>query len=107
MRWVRASKDGYAQPCAAVVSGTAAITVQMVSRSALTGVPLQSPNGFRTVSGVAGQMTSNGKQPVAGVWVDFEPDPTGDWPAAVTFTDASGRVCPGAFPAHAFGIGAL
>jgi hypothetical protein len=52
MRWVRASKAGYAQPCAAPIIGNARMNVQLVSRSALTGAPLPSPDGLRTVSGV-------------------------------------------------------
>lgn len=89
MRWVRAIKDGYIQACTAPINGDAPVTVQMVSQAALPGAPLPSPSGLRTVSGVILQMTSTGPQPVAGVWVDFEP--VEDWPAAQTYTDNSGR----------------
>ena len=106
MQWVRAGKAGYAQPCAAPVSENAPVMVQMVSRAALTGAPQPSPSGFRTVSGDAVQMTSSGTQTVAGVWVDFEPDLMDDWPAAVTFTDASGRFSLCGLPTEAVGIGA-
>ena len=46
------------------------------------------------------------KQPVAGVWVDFEPDPNNDWPAAVTFTNAKGEFSLCALPQPALNIGA-
>src|SRR5438128_1989540 len=92
MRWVRAGKAGYAQPCAAPMNGNAPINVQIVSRSALTGAPLPSPDGLRTVSGVVVQMTNSGvQQPVANAWVDFEPSAIDDWPAAYTLSDARGR----------------
>jgi hypothetical protein len=41
------------------------------------------------VSGVIFEITGAGKQPVAGAFVDFEP--IGDFPAAITFSDAAGR----------------
>ena len=89
--WFRTSKPGYVQPCAERLAGNGPFTLQMASLSTLTGIPLPSPSGFRTVSGIVRQMTSDGLQPAAGVWVDFEPDPSNDWPAAVTLTDAIGR----------------
>jgi hypothetical protein len=108
MRWVRASKGGYAQPCAAPF-GNLPMNVQIVSLSALTGDPLPSPDGLRTVSGVVVQVTNSGvQQPVANAWVDFEPDPAAvdDWPAAVTFSDAMGRFSLCALPMDAARIGA-
>jgi hypothetical protein len=109
MRWVRASKPGYVQPCAAPINGDAPLNVQIVSRSALTGAPLPSPTGLRTVSGVVMQMMDSGApQPVANVWVDFEPSADGidDWPAAVTLSDAMGRFSLCGLPMEALPIGA-
>jgi hypothetical protein len=105
MPWLRASKNGYAQPCATPITGSAPINVQVVSRAALTGAPLPSPSGFRTISGIVLQMTGAGAQPVASAWVDFEPDPMSDWPAAVTFSDAEGRFSLCGLPLDAVGIG--
>jgi len=89
--WVRASKAGYLQPCAAPIATIGPVAVQLVSYTALTGAPLPSPPGFRTISGVVMMATSAGTQPAAGAWVDFEPGPADDWPAAVTHTDANGK----------------
>jgi hypothetical protein len=57
--WLRTSKPGYVEPCAVRIAGNGPFAVQMVSLSALTGTPLSSPSGFRTVSGVVRQMTSD------------------------------------------------
>jgi len=106
--WVRAGKDGYAQPCAVPING-ASVSVELVSRTAVRGDPLLSPNGFRTVSGVVLQSTNTGPRPVAGAWVDFEPtlEPLDDWPAAYTFTDASGRFSLCGLSLDAVNIGAV
>jgi hypothetical protein len=89
--WLRASKDGYLQPCATPINGDAPANVQLVVRSAVGSAPMPSLNGYRTVSGVVLQTSMSFAQPAGGVWVDFEPDPSTDWPAAYTVTDASGR----------------
>jgi hypothetical protein len=89
--WVRASKSGYLQPCAAPITTTGPVAVQLVSLAMLTSVPLPSPSGFRTISGVVVIATSAGTQPAAGAWVDFEPSPTDDWPAAITHADVNGK----------------
>jgi hypothetical protein len=103
--WLRTTKHGYAQPCAERITGNGPYTLQMVSLAALNGIPLASPSGFRTVSGVVRQMTSDGLQPVAGAWVDFEPDPISDWDAAATLTDAIGRFSLCGLPQNAVLIG--
>jgi hypothetical protein len=80
------------QPCAVRISGNGPFTIQLVSRAALTGTPLSSPSGFRSVSGVVRQMTIDTLQGVAGAAVGFLPDLNNtDWDAAFTFTDSSGR----------------
>jgi hypothetical protein len=90
--WLRAYKDGYAQPCATHITGNGPFTVQMVSRAVLTSTPLSSPGGFRTVSGVVRQMTTDTLQGVEGAVVAFEPDlNNNEFNAAYTFTDSSGR----------------
>jgi hypothetical protein len=105
--FVRASKSGYAQPCAAAITGTSPVSVQLVSLAALDGTMLPSPPGLRTISGVVVTMTGTGKQPVAGAWVDFEPDPDNDWPAAVTYTNAKGEFALCALPQSALNIAAV
>jgi len=52
-------------------------------------------------------MSSDGLQPVAGAWVDFEPDGGSDWPAAVTLTDAIGRFSLCSLPHDAVFIGSV
>jgi len=105
--WVRASKDGYAQPCAAPIADTGPVAVQMVPLSALNSVPLPSPAGFRTISGVVTMTTSAGTWPAVGVWVDFEPSLADDWPAAFTHTDSNGKFSLCTLPETAVNIGAL
>jgi hypothetical protein len=103
--WVRAIKDGYAQPCAAPIEGNT-INLQMVSLSALSGAPLPSPDGLRTVSGIIVRMTGVGvPQPVANAGVDFEPR-WDDWEAAYTYSDAAGRFSLCGLPMDTVRIGA-
>ena len=104
--FVRASKSGYAQPCAAAITGTSPVSVQLVSLAGLDGTMLPSPPELRTISGVVVTMTSTGKQPVAGTWVDFEPDFDNDWPAANTLTNAKGEFALCALPQSAVNIAA-
>ena len=91
--FIRASKTGYAQPCAAPITAGAPVNVQLVSLGALGSATLRSAAGYRTIAGVVLMTTSSGPQPVAGAWVDFEPaiEPLDDWPAAYTTTDANGK----------------
>lgn len=90
--FVQASKDGYAQPCAAPISPGIPMTVQVVSETALSSAGLVSPPGFRTISGVVMVTTASGTQPTAGIWVWFEPNGRADgWPAARTITGVDGR----------------
>jgi len=105
--WVRASKDGYAQPCAAPIADTGPVAVQMVLLTALNSDPLPSPAGFRTISGVVTLTTSAGPRPAVGVWVDFEPSLVDDWPAAFTHTDSSGKFSLCTLPETALNVGAL
>jgi hypothetical protein len=93
--WVTASKDRYVPQCAAppvTLHGDTQVDLQLVSKANLSAssssVPTPAP-GFRFVSGVIFETTVAGKQPVPGAFVDWEP--TEDFPAAVTFSDAAGR----------------
>ena len=90
--WLQVYKDGYVQQCAQSrlqLTADATINAQLVSKANLSGLPAPSAAGARTVSGVVVEMTSDGKRPVANVFVDFEP--LEDFPAATTYTDADGR----------------
>jgi hypothetical protein len=88
-------KDGYVQQCAAplvTVTSDLRQDVQLVSRANVPVSPqaIAPPApGFRSVSGMIVEITAAGQQPVAGVFVDFEP--LEDFPAAVTYSDTSGR----------------
>ena len=88
-------KDGYVQQCAApsvTMRSHLQMDVQLVSRANLSALPesmAPSAPGFRSVSGAVVERTAAGTQPVAGVFVDFEP--VMDFPAATTFSDATGR----------------
>ena len=73
--------------------------------NALGTTPLSSPPGFRTISGVVMMTTSDGNQPAANAWVDFEPSATDDWPAAFTMTHANGRFSLCTLPEPALIIG--
>ena len=90
--WLQVYKDGYVQQSAAApvtVQGDMAMDLALVSKANLTASPTQSAPGFRSVSGTIVEMTSAGKQPVAGAFVDWEP--LEDFPAAVTYSDGAGR----------------
>jgi len=90
--WFQVYKDGYVQQCAVAqvtVQGDMAMDLALVSKANLTASTTQSAPGLRSVSGTIVEMTSAGKQPVAGAFVDFEP--LEDFPAAVTNSDADGR----------------
>lgn len=85
-------KDGYVQQCAVApvtLQGDMAIDLALVSKANLMASTTQSTAGLRSVSGTIVEMTSAGKQPVAGAFVDFEP--LEDFPAAVTYSDGAGR----------------
>jgi hypothetical protein len=88
-------KDGYVQQCAAplvAITSDLRQDVQLVPR---TNVPVSPESiappapGFRSVSGTIVENTAAGPQPVAGVFVDFEP--VEDFPAAITYGDTAGR----------------
>jgi len=90
--WLQVYKDGYVQQCAAApvtVQGDMAMDLALVSKANLTASTTQSAPGLRSVSGTIVEMTSAGKQPVAGAFVDWEP--LEDFPAAVTYSDGAGR----------------
>ena len=90
--WFQVYKDGYVQQCAAApvtVEGDTTIDFALVSKANLTASTTQPAPGLRSVSGTIVKMTSAGKQPVAGAFVDWEP--LEDFPAAVTYTDGAGR----------------
>ena len=85
-------KDGYVQQCAAApvtVQADMATDLALVLKANLTVSTTQSAPGFRSVSGTIVEMTSAGKQPVAGAFVDWEP--LEDFPAAATYSDGAGR----------------
>jgi hypothetical protein len=87
------SKNGYVQQCAAaplVIQGDSAIDLGLVSRANLTASIAHAPSGFRTVSGTIVEVTSSGKQPVAGAYVAFH-EATEDVSVAETYSDAAGR----------------
>jgi hypothetical protein len=91
--WFQTWKDGYVHQCAApqiTVHGDTTVDLALVSRAALSASSSQpAVVGSRTVSGVVVETTPTGKQPMAGVGVDFEP--LEDFPAAITYSDAGGR----------------
>jgi hypothetical protein len=88
-------KTGYVQQCAAptiTASGTATLDLRLVSRALVSADPASVPapaQGFRHVSGIVYENTADGKRPVPGAPVDFEPFE--DFPAAITYSDAQGR----------------
>jgi hypothetical protein len=93
--WLQAWKDGYIQQCASpavTMQGDTTVDVQLVSKANVSASSASVPApavGFRSVSGVVFETTDAGKRPVAGAFVDYEP--IMDFPAALTFTDSSGR----------------
>ena len=90
--WFQVYKDGYVQQCAVApvtLQGDIAMDLALVSKTNLTPSMTPSAPGFRTVSGTIVEMTSAGKQPVAGAFVDWEP--LEDFPAAVTRSAGAGR----------------
>ena len=90
--WLQTHKDGYVQQCAQpqlFLQSDVVINAQLVSKARLSSGPAPSASGLRTVSGVVVESTSDGKRPVANVFVDFEP--IDDFPAATSYTDANGQ----------------
>ena len=88
-------KDGYVQQCAVpgfIASGASTIDLRLVPKAVVSAerssVPAPAP-GFRHVTGVVYENSTEGRRPVAGAFVDFEP--MEDFPAAITYTDAQGR----------------
>jgi hypothetical protein len=72
--WLQVYKDGYVQQCAVApvtLQGDTALDLALVSTANLTASTTQSAPGLRAVSGTIVAMTSAGKQPVAGAFVDF------------------------------------
>lgn len=98
--WLVAFQDGYVQQCAAVVlaiRGDTTVDIPLVSAAAVALSP-GSPSGLRSVSGSIKLVTSDGRQPAAGAFVDFEPIP--DFPAATTRADGAGRFALCGLPAN-------
>ena len=89
-----ASKEGYAQPCAAPpmrMSADVEVDIELVPRTLVITSPesvINSP-GFRSISGVIYEATSGGRRPVVDAFVDYEPYM--DVPAATTYSDSNGR----------------
>jgi hypothetical protein len=96
--WVQAWKDDrrdYVQQCAApgvTLHGDVIADIQLVSKAHLSAVSSSismSPPGTRSVSGVVFKTGAEGREPVAGAFVAFEP--VGESIAADTMSDAAGR----------------
>ena len=90
---VTAYKEGYVQQCAAgpmVIHSDITVDVELISRTNITAANRPSAPGFRTVTGIVGEMTAVALEPMAGISVGFYIDPSGDAPAASTFTDSTG-----------------
>ena len=89
---VDAYKAGYVQQCAAppqVMDADATVDIELIQRSLVSAEAVHNRPGFRSISGVVYEKTSEGRRPVADVLVDYEP--VMDSPAALTVTDANGR----------------
>ena len=88
-------KDGYVQQCAAptrTMTEDVELNVTLVSRARVSAAAASVPQpaaGYRNVSGVVFEDTPQGRQPLAGAFVDFEP--VMDFPGAVTYSDSEGR----------------
>ena len=88
-------KEGYVQQCAAPTlrpSGPSTLDLRLVSKALLSADPASvpaPPQAFRNISGVVYENTADGKRPVPGAPVDFEP--IEDFPAAITYSDAQGK----------------
>ena len=89
--YVRAWKDGYVQQCATAVvlasDASADLTLTAKADAVITGLP--APPNSRQISGTVYQMKDNERQPLAGVWVGWEP--IMDTVVADTVTDSQGR----------------
>ena len=91
---VDAYKAGYVQQCAAppqLMNADATVDIELIPRSLVSASPeaVRNRPGFRSISGVVNENTPEGRRPVAGVLVDYEP--VMDSPAALTVTDSNGR----------------
>jgi hypothetical protein len=88
-------KDGYVQQCASptvAVRGDVTLDLGIVARQNLSADPSGVPPaaaGQRVVSGLVFETTPDGRRPLAGAFIDFEP--VMDFPAATTTSDAQGR----------------
>jgi hypothetical protein len=87
-------KSEYVQQCAAPpiqIFADASIDLELIARNNIIVTPqsIASKPGFRTITGVIYENTEDGRRPVAGAFVDYEP--VMDSPAATTYSDASGR----------------
>jgi hypothetical protein len=96
--WVKLNAAGYVQQCAAyaVVSGNLTMNLALVSTADVSGSPVPSAPGLRSISGTVVEMTAAGSQPVGGAYVTAEAGADPDFapsenPAAYTYTDATGR----------------
>ena len=92
--WLIVHKQGYVQQCAAgpiLIGGDATVDLELVSRTKVTASSRQSAAGLRTVTGIVSEMTPTGLQPMAGIYVQFPLDPSGDVSAADTYTDPNGK----------------
>jgi hypothetical protein len=89
---LRVYKRGYVQQCAlprVTMDSDMQLNAQIVSTAQRSSTPeaIAPPApGFRSISGV---ILDPGQRPLHGAFVDFEP--IEDFPAAFTFSDASGR----------------
>ena len=72
--------------------GNARLDVRLVPNDRISSSPsfvTSDAPGFRSVSGAVFEKTGDGRQPVAGAYVSYEP--VMEYAAAVTITDADGR----------------
>ena len=96
LRWARGTLNGYLQQCTAPVlldRISTTLNIQLTREANLSFTEpspgFSPPPNTRTVTGVLFRTIDGRRQPVAGGFVDFEPEK--DYEAAGTRTDASGR----------------
>ena len=63
--------------------------------------------GTRTISGIVFETTEAGRRPIAGAWVGFTVDPSGDVTGAETYSNGDGRYLLCGLPEDRLGLYAL
>jgi hypothetical protein len=88
-------KDSYVQQCATpqlVINADVTQDAGLVARANVSSSPDSAPPsapGQRWIAGIVYEVLSDGRRPVGGAFVDYEPFM--DSPAAITYTDPQGR----------------